>query len=83
MANIADATGPGECAELAAIADPEERRKLFEDKVAKAYDAGEALNRSTNFMLDDVIDPAETRAWVTNMLAAIRPGPPRTGKKRR
>jgi acetyl-CoA carboxylase carboxyltransferase component len=40
------------------------------------------LNRSTNFMLDDVIDPAETRAWVVNMLAAIRPGPARAGKKR-
>lgn len=69
-------------AELAAIADPGERLKFFEDKVAKAYDAGKALNRSTNFMLDDVIDPAETRTWVTNMLAAIRPGPARAGKKR-
>ena len=49
---------------------------------AKAYDAGKALNRSTNFMLDEVIDPAETRTWVVNMLAAIRPGPPRAGKKR-
>ena len=69
-------------AELAAIADPAERLKFFEDKVAKAYEAGKALNRSTNFMLDDVIDPAETRAWVVNMLAAIRPGPARAGKKR-
>jgi len=69
-------------AEIAAIEDPAERLKFFEDKVAKAYDAGKALNRSTNFMLDDVIDPAETRSWVVNMLAAIRPGPPRAGKKR-
>ena len=69
-------------AELAAIADPQQRLEFFEDKVAKAYEAGKALNRSTNFMLDDVIDPAETRTWVTNMLAAIRPGPPRAGKKR-
>ena len=69
-------------AELAAIEDPEARRKFFDDMVAKAYEAGKALNRSTNFMLDDVIDPAETRAWVVNMLAAIRPGPARTGKKR-
>ncbi len=69
-------------AELAAIADPEERLKFFEDKVAKAYEAGKALNRSTNFMLDDVIDPAETRAWIVNILAAIRPGPARAGKKR-
>ena len=69
-------------AELAAIEDAGERRKFFEEMVAKAYDAGKALNRSTNLMLDDVIDPAETRAWVVNMLAAIRPGPARTGKKR-
>jgi acetyl/propionyl-CoA carboxylase alpha subunit/acetyl-CoA carboxylase carboxyltransferase component len=69
-------------AELAAIADPAERLKFFEDKVAQAYETGKALHRSTNFMIDDVIDPAETRAWVTNMLAAIRPAPPRTGKKR-
>jgi acetyl/propionyl-CoA carboxylase alpha subunit/acetyl-CoA carboxylase carboxyltransferase component len=69
-------------AEIAAIEDPVERLKFYEKKVAQAYEAGKALNRSTNFMLDDVIDPAETRAWVVNMLAAIRPGPPRTGKKR-
>ena len=69
-------------AEIAAIEDPAERLKFFEDKVAKAYDAGKALNRSTNFMLDDVIDPAETRTWVANMLAAIRPALPRAGKKR-
>jgi len=69
-------------AELAAIADPKERLAFFETKVAQAYEAGKALNRSTNFMIDDVIDPAETRAWVVNMLAAIRPAPPRTSKKR-
>jgi acetyl-CoA carboxylase carboxyltransferase component len=51
-------------------------------RLPKAYEAGKALNRSTNFMIDDVIDPAETRAWVVNMLAAIRPAPPRAGKKR-
>ena len=69
-------------AELAAIENPEERLKFFEEMVAKAYEAGKALNRSTNFMVDDVIDPAETRTWIVNLLAAIRPAPPRTGKKR-
>jgi acetyl-CoA carboxylase carboxyltransferase component len=43
---------------------------------------GKALNRSTNFMLDDVIHPSETRTWVVNMLAAIRSALPRAGKKR-
>lgn len=69
-------------AELAAIEDPEKRRVLYEDLVAKAYEAGKALNRSTNYTVDDVIDPAETRTWVANLLTAIRPPPPRAGKKR-
>ncbi len=64
--------GLGYRTELAAIEDSAERLKFFEDKVAKGYDAGKALNRSTNFMLDDVIDPAKTQTWVVNMLAAIR-----------
>ena len=33
-------------------------------------------------LIDDMIDPAETRTWIVNMLAAIRPAPPRAGKKR-
>lgn len=69
-------------AELAAIEDPEKRRAFYEEMVAKAYEAGKALHRSTNFMVDDVIDPAETRTWVANLLTAIRPPPPRAGKKR-
>ena len=50
--------------------------------VAHAYERGKALSIATIFGVDDVIDPAETRTWVVNMLAAIRPGPPRAGKKR-
>ncbi|MET4702219.1 acetyl-CoA carboxylase carboxyltransferase component [Constrictibacter sp. MBR-5] len=69
-------------AELAAIENPEERLRFFEEMVAKAYETGKALHRSTNLMVDDVIDPAETRTWVVNRLAAIRPAPARTGKKR-
>jgi len=69
-------------AELAAIEDPEKRRAFYEEMVAQAYEAGKALNRSVNFTLDDVIDPAETRTWVANLLTAIRPPPPRTAKKR-
>ena len=69
-------------AELAAIENPEERLRFFEEMVANAYEAGKALHRSTNFMVDDVIDPAETRSWIVNLLAAIRPAPARTGKKR-
>ncbi|HTR61693.1 MAG TPA: carboxyl transferase domain-containing protein, partial [Candidatus Binataceae bacterium] len=44
--------------ELAAIADPVERKKTFDEMVAKMYRGGKALNNATHFFLDDVIDPA-------------------------
>ena len=61
---------------------PEERRQLFEKLVAELYESGKAINRTTNFSLDEVIDPADTRKWVVNLLASIRPPPPRDKKKR-
>lgn len=69
-------------AELEAVEDPEERRQLFEKLVAELYESGKAINRTTNFSLDEVIDPADTRKWVVNLLASIRPPPPRDKKKR-
>ena len=69
-------------AELAAIEDSGERRAFYEKMVANGYETGKALNRSTNYTVDDVIDPAETRTWVASLLTAIRPPPPRAGKKR-
>ena len=43
------------------IADPDERRALFEQMVAAAYERGKALNTATYFEIDDVIDPADSR----------------------
>ncbi|MFV0296263.1 MAG: carboxyl transferase domain-containing protein [Hyphomicrobiaceae bacterium] len=68
--------------ELAAIADPQERRAYYEKMVAQHYAAGTAIERSSTFAIDDTIDPAETRHWVTSLLASIRPPAPRDGKKR-
>ncbi len=68
--------------ELEAIEDPEERRRAFEERVARAYAHGKALNTATHFEIDDVIDPADSRHWLASLLAAIPPPPPRTGKKR-
>jgi acetyl-CoA carboxylase carboxyltransferase component len=68
--------------ELAALADPEERRKLYEKLVAEHYESGKAIQRSTTFGIDDTIDPAETRHWIATLLASIRPPAPRDGKKR-
>ncbi len=59
--------------ELAAIEDPEERRRVYEAKVAGMYDQGKALTAAELFEIDDVIDPADTRRWV---VAGLRSAPP-------
>ncbi|OBG72406.1 MULTISPECIES: carboxyl transferase domain-containing protein [unclassified Mycobacterium] len=53
--------------ELAAVTDPGERQQLFERLVAAAYDHGKALRAATTFELDDVIDPAASRAWIARL----------------
>jgi acetyl-CoA carboxylase carboxyltransferase component len=68
--------------ELAAIADPQERRASYDARVAAAYQQGKALNVAAHFELDDVIDPAESRRWITRALASAPPPAPRAGKKR-
>ncbi len=67
--------------ELAAIADPVERKRSFDERVARAYAAGKALARGAGTDLDDVIDPADTRRWVVAGLKSLPPVPVRTGKK--
>ncbi|MBP6545582.1 MAG: carbamoyl-phosphate synthase large subunit [Phenylobacterium sp.] len=69
--------------ELAAIADPVERKKSFDERVARAYAAGKALARGAGTDLDDVIDPADTRRWVMAGLKSLPPVPARTEKKLR
>lgn len=69
-------------AELEAIDDPDARAAYFEKMVARSYEDGKALARSTSFGIDDTIDPAETRHWLAGLLASIRPPAPRDGKKR-
>ncbi|WP_421933080.1 carboxyl transferase domain-containing protein [Phenylobacterium sp.] len=69
--------------ELAAIADPVERKRSFDERVARAYAAGKALARGAGTDLDDVIDPADTRRWVLAGLKSLPPVPARTEKKLR
>jgi acetyl-CoA carboxylase carboxyltransferase component len=69
-------------AELEAIEDPDERERTFEEMVARSYEHGKALNAASHFEIDDVIDPADSRSWVTAMLTSAPPPPPRSGKKR-
>ena len=68
--------------ELEAIADPQERKQKFDEMVAQAYETGKAINTATLFEIDDVIDPADTRAWVMAGLRSLPPSPQRTEKKR-
>lgn len=53
--------------ELAAIEDPEQRRETFDNLVELAYANGKALNAATLLELDDVIDPADTRRWISTL----------------
>ncbi|KAI9028411.1 carbamoyl phosphate synthase L chain, ATP binding domain protein [Hyaloraphidium curvatum] len=68
--------------ELNAIADPDERQAKYESMVASAYARGKALNMATTLEIDNVIDPAETRAWIVRGLKAQPPRGRREGKKR-
>ena len=68
--------------ELEALDDPAERKALYEKMVAKMYQQGKAVNTATHFELDDVIDPMESRQWITTGLRSVPPRPPRREKKR-
>ncbi|HXW84444.1 MAG TPA: carboxyl transferase domain-containing protein [Candidatus Binataceae bacterium] len=67
--------------ELAAIADPSERKQKFDEMVAAMYRRGKAVNSASNFGIDDVIDPADTRTWLSMGMRAAPASPPRSGKK--
>ena len=54
--------------ELEAIDDEEARKAQFNAMVAEAYERGTALNTATYFEVDDVVDPATTRALVAAVI---------------
>ena len=69
--------------ELDALEDPEERQAIYERLIDVHVDRVRAVNSGgTNYGIDDVIDPADTRAWIAQGLASIPKPPPRTEKKR-
>ncbi|HWH32298.1 MAG TPA: carboxyl transferase domain-containing protein, partial [Egibacteraceae bacterium] len=59
--------------ELAAIEDPAERQAAFDNAVAWAYEQGKATSMATYFEIDDVIDPADTRHVVLQLLRSAPP----------
>jgi acetyl-CoA carboxylase carboxyltransferase component len=56
--------------ELEAIADDDERERRVRQLTAAAEQNAKALNAATLFEIDDVIDPAETRACISSTLGA-------------
>ena len=68
--------------ELESIEDPAERIAYYEEMVAKLYENGKAVSTATFFELDDVIDPAETRTWISMALKSAPEPVARHGKKR-
>ncbi len=59
--------------ELDAIEDPGARQARYEQLVAEQYTRGKALSTAMAFEIDDVIDPAQTRAVLIDVLARARP----------
>jgi acetyl/propionyl-CoA carboxylase alpha subunit/acetyl-CoA carboxylase carboxyltransferase component len=68
--------------ELEAISDPAERRALFDKMVAAAYARGKALSTATYFEVDEVIDPADSRRWISTALLGAESRPRNEHKKR-
>jgi acetyl-CoA carboxylase carboxyltransferase component len=58
------------------------REALFDEMVGRLYEQGKAVNTASFFEIDDVIDPADSRQWISTAMAAAPSPPPRTAKKR-
>lgn len=54
--------------ELEAVANPNERNKLYDELLSEAYRRGEAFNMAAFLEIDTVIDPVESRAWIASVL---------------
>lgn len=57
--------------ELEAVADPAERAELEAQLLAQMYERGRAVNAAAVVELDDVIDPVDTRQWITTALGEV------------
>jgi acetyl-CoA carboxylase carboxyltransferase component len=68
--------------ELEAIEDPDVRERTFQEMVDRMYEHGKAINAASHFEIDDVIDPADSRRWISATFGAAPPPPVRAGKKR-
>ncbi|HEV7826759.1 MAG TPA: carboxyl transferase domain-containing protein [Mycobacteriales bacterium] len=62
-------------AELAALPDDAARQALLDERVEALYQLGKAVSVARFLEIDAVIDPADTRAWLTRSLAGRPPRP--------
>ncbi len=61
--------------ELAAIDDPAEREDTYQQMVERMYEHGKAINAASHFEIDDVIDPADSRRWITTIVTSVPAAP--------
>jgi acetyl-CoA carboxylase carboxyltransferase component len=57
--------------ELAAIEDPQEREKLYEQLLGQLRERGKAINIASYLEIDSVIDPADTRKWIMQGIKSV------------
>jgi acetyl-CoA carboxylase carboxyltransferase component len=57
--------------ELEAAKDTREREVLYGKLLASMYERGKAINMASYLEIDAVIDPADTRKWITEGLKAV------------
>lgn len=57
--------------ELEAVTDENKRKELYDKMVQHAYDRGKATSAATMHEIDDVIEPKETRSWISSTLKTI------------
>jgi len=80
--NLEGAVRLGQRRELEAIEDPDAREREFQAMVERMYQHGRAVNTASHFEIDDVIDPADSRRWITMLLTVAPSAPPRASKRR-
>jgi acetyl-CoA carboxylase carboxyltransferase component len=80
--NLEGAVRLGQRRELEAIEDPDERERVYCEMVDRMYEHGNAINMASHLEIDDVIDPADTRRWISSLFDAVPSAPRRDGKKR-
>jgi acetyl-CoA carboxylase carboxyltransferase component len=61
--------------ELESCEDDAARERLFGELVDQLYEHGRAVSIAEYFEIDDVIDPADSRRWITAILDSAPPRP--------